>query len=85
MPRLTGLDALRRLKADGLDVKFVLLTIDGDPALAAEVFQAGGLAYLMKHSATEELPVAIQEVLRGAKYLTPRIVLDGTITPTDNH
>lgn len=85
MPRLSGLDALRRLNADGRGVKFVLLTIDADAALAAEVFQAGGAAYLMKHSASEELPIAIQEVLHGRKYLTPRIVLNGgvPITPTD--
>lgn len=85
MPHVTGLEALRRLKADGLDVKFVLLTIYGDPALAAEVLHAGGAAYLMKHSAAEELPIAIQEVLHGRTYLTPRIALDDppSVKPPD--
>lgn len=76
MPKLSGLEALRRLKASGLDVKFVLLTIHGDPAVAAEVFHAGGSAYVVKHSATEELPHAIEEVLLGRTYLTPQIAPD---------
>jgi DNA-binding NarL/FixJ family response regulator len=74
MPTLSGLDALRRLKSQHVDSRFVLLTTDGDPALAAETFRAGGAAYLLKHSAAEELHAAIQEVLRGRLYLTPRIV-----------
>jgi DNA-binding NarL/FixJ family response regulator len=73
MPTLSGLEALRRLKSQQGESKFVLLTTDGDPALAAETFRAGGAAYLLKHSATEELHTAIQEVLLGRLYLTPRI------------
>ena len=49
MPSLSGLDALRRLQRQEIRIKFVLLTTDGDPALAAETFRAGGSAYLLKH------------------------------------
>lgn len=73
MPRLSGLEALRQLKAEWIESKFVFLTMDGDPALAAEAFRAGGAAYLLKHSATEELHAAIQEVLQGRSYLTPQL------------
>jgi DNA-binding NarL/FixJ family response regulator len=85
MPKLSGLEALRRVKASGLDVKFVLLTVHGDPAVAGEAFRAGGSGYLLKHSATEELPLAIAEVLLGRTYLTPQIALDeaARLTPPD--
>jgi DNA-binding NarL/FixJ family response regulator len=73
MPTLSGLEALRRLKFQNVATKFVLLTTDGDRALAAETFRAGGAAYLLKHSAAEELHTAIQEVLLGRLYLTSRI------------
>jgi DNA-binding NarL/FixJ family response regulator len=73
MPTLSGLEALRRLISQHVDTKFVLLTTDGDPALAAETFRSGGAAYLLKHSATEELHTAIEEVVAGRRYLTPRI------------
>jgi DNA-binding NarL/FixJ family response regulator len=73
MPAASGLQALRRLKAAGVDTKFVFLTMDGDNALAFEAFHAGGSAYLLKHSATEELHTAIQEVIQGRTYLTAQI------------
>ena len=83
MPSLSGLDALRRLQRQEIRVKFVLLTTDGDPALAAETFRAGGSAYLLKHSATEELHTAIEEVLQGRRYLTPQIA-NGVIAALAN-
>ena len=49
MPRLTGLDALRRLKdADKIEAKVIFLTMHGDPELAAEAFRAGGAGYVLK-------------------------------------
>lgn len=83
MPSLSGLDALRRLQRQQIRIKFVLLTTDGDPALAAETFRAGGSAYLLKHSATEELHTAIEEVLQGRRYLTPQIA-NGVIAALAN-
>ena len=73
MQTLSGLDALRQLKAGQVESAFVLMTSDSDPALAAETFRAGGAAYLLKHWAGEELGTAIEEALRGRLYLTPRI------------
>ncbi len=78
MPRLSGLDALRQLTSEAIESRFVFLTMDGDPALAAEAFRTGAAAYLLKHSATEELHVAIQEVLQGRSYVSPR--LSGAVT-----
>jgi DNA-binding NarL/FixJ family response regulator len=76
MPGLTGLDALRQLRAEKNDVKFVFLTVYGDAELAADAFRAGGAGYVLKHAASDELSTAIQEVLRGRLYLTPRIAKD---------
>jgi DNA-binding NarL/FixJ family response regulator len=76
MPVSSGLDAFRRLKADGTDPKFIFLTMHGDAHLASEALRAGASAYLLKHSAGEELIRAIQEVLQGRVYLTPLIAND---------
>jgi DNA-binding NarL/FixJ family response regulator len=73
MPVLSGLDALRRLKAAGADPKVVFLTMHADPKLATEAIRAGAAGYLLKQSAGEELTAAIREVLQGRVYLTPRI------------
>ena len=73
MPRLSGLLALRRLRSEGSTAKFVFLTVNADPALAAWVLDEGASAYVVKDAAAEDLPLAIQEVLRGGTYVTARI------------
>jgi DNA-binding NarL/FixJ family response regulator len=73
MPGLSGVDALRKLKEERRDVKVVFLTMHDDASLATEAFRAGGVAYVLKHSASDELHTAIQEVLQGRIYLSSRI------------
>jgi DNA-binding NarL/FixJ family response regulator len=83
MPVLGGLDALRRLRADGLDSKVVFLTMHADPQLAAEAVRAGASGFVLKQSAGEELITAIQEALQGRVYLTPLITKDLLSTLSD--
>jgi DNA-binding NarL/FixJ family response regulator len=83
MPVLSGLDALRRLKAAGVDSKVIFLTMHGDAELAAEALRAGASGYVLKQSAGEELLMAIQEVLRGKTYLTPRLTQEVITNLTD--
>src|SRR5262245_64358544 len=64
MPVLSGLDALRRLMAEGHHVKFLFLTMHADAAVAGEAFRAGASAFMLKQSAGEELIKAINEVMQ---------------------
>jgi DNA-binding NarL/FixJ family response regulator len=73
MPLLNGLDAAYQVKQLLDSVKLVFLTMNTDPALAAEAFRRGALGYLLKSSSASELIVAIREVLRGKSYLSPAI------------
>jgi DNA-binding NarL/FixJ family response regulator len=73
MPVLNGLEALRWLRAEGIDTRFVFLTMHADPEIAAEAVRAGASGYLLKHSAGDELITAIREVLQGRLYLAPMI------------
>jgi DNA-binding NarL/FixJ family response regulator len=72
MPLLNGLDAARHLLRETPEVKVVFLTVNEDPELAAEAFRAGASGYLLKNSAASELLQAIQEVMRGHRYVTPQ-------------
>jgi DNA-binding NarL/FixJ family response regulator len=76
MPGMSGLDAMRRLKADGLRCKFIFLTIHSDARLASEAMRAGASGYLLKHAAAEELIDAIHAVMEGHTYLTPLMTRD---------
>jgi DNA-binding NarL/FixJ family response regulator len=76
MPGLSGLEAVRRLAAEGHAVRAVFLTMHADPDLAAEAMRAGGAGFVLKHAAGEELVAAIEHVLEGRFYVTPRIAKD---------
>jgi DNA-binding NarL/FixJ family response regulator len=76
MPVLSGLEALRRLKAAKSAAKVIFLTMHADAQLATEAFRAGASGYVVKNSAGEELITAIREVLQGRTYLTPVITKD---------
>jgi DNA-binding NarL/FixJ family response regulator len=73
MPFLNGLDAARRIKALTPKIKFIFLTMQDDPNLAAAALELGPIAFVLKHSAGPELLRGIEHVLRGRPYLTPRL------------
>lgn len=73
MPRLSGIEAVRHLRAAGSTARVIVLTMHTDPYVAVEALRAGAAGYLLKHSAGEELIHAVQEVLAGRTYLTPLI------------
>jgi DNA-binding NarL/FixJ family response regulator len=73
MPRMNGLDAIRELRRQGIAARIVMLTMHADPQLALEALRSGASAYVLKHSACDELIAAVREVLRGRTYVTPLI------------
>lgn len=76
MPLLNGLDACRQLQPRLPNTKWVFLTVNQDPDLAAEAFRLGASAYLLKSSAAKELFTAIETAVRGGRYVTPLITKD---------
>jgi DNA-binding NarL/FixJ family response regulator len=81
MPLLNGLDAARRIKECAPRVKFVFLTMQDDPNLAAAALELGRIAFVLKQSGVLELQKAIECVLRGQSYVTPKLrSLDWTET-----
>lgn len=83
MPGLSGIDAMRQLRAEGTPARFILLTIHTEARLAAEALRAGASGYLLKHAAGEELIDAVRAVMGGRTYLTPLITRDVLKTLAD--
>jgi DNA-binding NarL/FixJ family response regulator len=73
MPGLSGLDVLTRLKADRVSSKVIVLTMHHDADLATRAMRSGASAFMLKHSAGEELLIAIHQALEGRTYLTPTL------------
>src|SRR5262245_2450579 len=86
MPGMSGIDAMRQLKAEGAAARFIFLTIHTEARLAAEAMRSGASGYLLKQAAGNELFDAIQAVASGRTYLTPLItgdVLRNLSTPSE--
>ena len=73
MPLLNGLDAACQVRELLGSVKFVFLTMNTDPALAAEAFRRGASGYVLKSCSASDLILAVREVLNGKFYLSPAI------------
>jgi two-component system, NarL family, response regulator NreC len=73
MPELGGLEALRILRNEGAQARFVILTVHAEPALAAEALRAGAACYVVKHAAGEELLEALRQAAAGRTYLSPLV------------
>jgi len=71
MPRLNGLDAARQLKAKMPRMKLIFMTMQQGPYLVGEAFRAGASAFLLKEAAASELIDALDQVLKGGRYVTP--------------
>ena len=73
MPLVNGLDAARTINVQAPGIKFVFLTMRDDPNLAAGALELGPIGFVLKHSSGQELLKAIDLVLRGKSYLTPKL------------
>lgn len=71
MPGLSGIDAMRQLHEEGIDARFIFLTVHSEGQLAAEALRRGASGYLLKHAAGEELFDAIRAAMDGRSYVTP--------------
>lgn len=86
MPRLSGLDAVRALRARGDTTPVLLLTTFDEPRLLAEARAAGAQGFLLKASAPEELVAAITRLSAGGLMFAPLPALptaDSPDRPTD--
>ena len=73
MPGYDGLEAVRRIRAAGVESKIVILTMFADPDVADAAIASGANGYIVKHSAGDELLRAIADVQAGLTYMTPFI------------
>lgn len=71
MPRLGGLDAIRRIRAEMPEVHVLVLTMYEDKRFFLEALNAGAEGYVLKGADPSELLAAIRAAARGGAYLTP--------------
>jgi DNA-binding NarL/FixJ family response regulator len=73
MPRMDGVEATRRIKAEYPSVQIVVLTTYSDDESVFAALQAGARGYLTKDAGAEEIARAIDAVLGGDAQLDPSV------------
>lgn len=73
MPRMDGIELIRRVLRKEKDTKIVVLTVNEEDDTVFEAFRAGALGYLLKTSTPQDVVDAIRLAHRGEAKVTPKI------------
>lgn len=73
MPKMNGIDVLRRLKDLGVKSNIIMLTIHEDREYLRETIKIGANGYVLKDSDADSLIKAIRDVNDGKTYIQPSI------------
>lgn len=73
MPRLNGSQATERIRSLKLPSQVVMLSMYSDETLVRQALRCGAKGYLLKHSVTEELLLAVRAAYRGEIYLSSAV------------
>jgi DNA-binding NarL/FixJ family response regulator len=79
MPGLSGFEVLKETSERFPDVNMIVLSVHNSEEYAFHALRSGAVGYLPKSAASDELEVAIQQVLRGEKYVSPSIAPDTSL------
>jgi len=81
MPKLTGLQATREIKAQAPEVSVLILSMHDDDRYLAEALKAGASGYVVKTQADADLLAAVRAVERGESFPAP--AAQGELTPRE--
>jgi DNA-binding NarL/FixJ family response regulator len=73
MPRISGVEATRRIKAEHPHIRVLVLTAHDDDEYVFALLQAGANGYLLKTAEIDELVRAIRTVAAGQSALAPEV------------
>ena len=73
MPELNGLEVLKQVKERSPATSCIVLSMQSADVYVVEALKAGALGYVLKETGPSELVQAVQQVIQGRRYLSPRI------------
>lgn len=87
MPCLNGVEAVGRISREFPKTKAIVVSMHASEEYVWRALRAGASGYLIKDADAAELATAIQAVMNGETYLSPRIsriVISNYFARTDN-
>ena len=73
MPDMNGLEATRQIVALDMGIKVLILSMHSSRQFVSEVLKAGASGYVLKNTASREVPQADTAIADGKIYLSPAI------------
>jgi DNA-binding NarL/FixJ family response regulator len=73
MPEMDGVAAMRRLRDENPDIKFIVLTTYDTDEYIFDAIEAGAKGYLLKDASRDELFQAVRAVYRGESLIEPGV------------
>jgi len=73
MPYLHGFDVMRKIKALGLAVEIIFLTMHREEDFFNEAISLGAKGYVLKDSAVADIVLAIKAVVAGEHFTSPAL------------
>ena len=86
MPDLNGIDAAKQVRIDNPAIKIIALSAHANKHFVNDMLKAGASGYILKDSLATDLLDAIDAVIAGEKYLSPRvaaILMDQCVSGAD--
>ena len=72
MPRLSGLEAVRRIRAENAAARILVLTVHDEDEYVLPAVRAGASGYLVKDSAAADLIAAVRALRAGQGWFGPQ-------------
>lgn len=73
MPNLNGIEATRLILKQNPATRVIILSMHSDRQIVKETLEAGASAYVQKTHLFDEMRRALETVMEGGRYLSPRI------------
>jgi two-component system response regulator NreC len=73
LPDGSGIETIRRLRAQVPETEIVVLTMEASPRCALRAIDAGAAGFVLKDHADTELPTAVWSAANGDEYVSSRV------------
>jgi DNA-binding NarL/FixJ family response regulator len=73
--KLGGLELIRRIRADDMNVRILVFSMHSDPVIVARALQAGATGYVVKDTSPKHFIEAFKKVRAGTRYLSNDLAL----------
>ena len=73
LPKMSGIEVVRGVVARDIGTKCVMLTMHEEPEIVLGALEAGAVGYILKGHTFDDLKVALQTVMEGGTFVSPRI------------